>query len=102
MRARLLLSAVPDKTLSEECAIKLSEERASAPPPAYCDLHNNRPKTAETSAISGFETRRGSNFRPFWLEPSRFITQRRETGRPTPIQMQKMVNYYAIRSSHHP
>eukprot|EP01046_Picozoa_sp_COSAG06_P104512 COSAG06_NODE_50708_length_316_cov_7.027650_2_plen_42_part_01 len=32
MRARLLLSAVPDKTLSEECAIKLSEERASAPP----------------------------------------------------------------------
>jgi hypothetical protein len=28
-------------------------------------------------------------FRTFWLEPSRFITQRRETGRPIPIQMQK-------------
>jgi hypothetical protein len=28
-----------------------------------------------------------------------FITQRRETGRPVPIQMQKKVNCYAIRSS---
>jgi hypothetical protein len=35
---------------------------------------------------NGFETRR---FRPFWLELSRFITQRRETGRPIPVQMQK-------------
>ena len=34
---------------------------------------------------NGFETRRGSNFRPFWLESSRFIPQRRETGRPIPI-----------------
>jgi hypothetical protein len=48
---------------------------------------------------NGFETRRCSNFRPFRLEPSRFFTQRRETERPIPIQMQKMVNYYAIRST---
>jgi hypothetical protein len=43
-------------------------------------LHNNRPKTAETSAIRVSQkiaktvSRHAEvlNFRPFWLEPSRF------------------------------
>jgi hypothetical protein len=35
----------------------------------------------------------------FGSDPAVFITQRRETGRPIPVQMQKMVNYSAIRSN---
>jgi hypothetical protein len=37
-------------------------------------------------------------FQAVLSNPAVFITQRSETGRPIPIQMQKMVNYYAIRS----
>ena len=41
---------------------------------------------------NGFETRRGSNFRLFWLKPSRFIPKRRETGRPIPIQILRLIH----------
>jgi hypothetical protein len=71
----------------------------------YCELHNNRPKTAETSGQlenrkNGFETRRGSNFRPVWLEPSRFLSRSVEKRcDQSRFKCRKIVNYYAIGST---
>jgi hypothetical protein len=76
----------------------------------YCELHNNRPKTAENfgyqgqleNHTNGVEARRGSNFRLCWLEPSRFfITQRtiEKRGDQSRFKCRKMANWDAIRSN---
>ena len=73
----------------------------------YCEMHNNCPKTAETSAIRvSYKIAKTVSRHAevqisgrFGSSPAVFIPQRRETGRPIPIQMQKLVNYYAIRST---